>query len=170
MQTIERSILTNLLKDEEYSRKVLPFLDPSYFQDNTEKILFSKIAEFTVKYNTTPTNESLIIDLNNDTKINEQELASCHEFFEAPIEEVNKDWLYENTEAWCQEKAIYNAIMESISILDDRGGDKDKGSIPVLLSDALSVSFDSSIGHDYFVDAEERFDFYHAVESKFHLT
>ena len=166
MQTIERSILTNLLKDEEYSRKVLPFLDPSYFQDNTEKILFSKIAEFTVKYNTTPTNESLIIDLNNDTKINEQELASCHEFFEAPIEEVNKDWLYENTEAWCQEKAIYNAIMESISILDDRGGDKDKGSIPGLLSDALSVSFDSSIGHDYFVDAEERFDFYHAVESK----
>tara|TARA_B100000131_G_scaffold255989_1_gene250627 strand:+ start:1108 stop:2508 length:1401 start_codon:yes stop_codon:yes gene_type:complete len=161
---MEKTILSNLLNNEDYSRKVLPFLKPEYFKDRTEEILFKAIANFTVKYNTIPTQESLLIDLDGDTTINETEMANCQQYFE-PFEPKNEEWLIENTENWCQEKAIYNAIMDSISILDNRGGEKDKGSIPVLLSNALSVCFDSSIGHDFIDDAEERFDFYHKKEN-----
>lgn len=162
--SIEKTILSNLLNNEEYSRQVLPFLRPEYFKDRTEEILFKAIAQFTVKYNTVPTQESLLIDLDSDNTINETELANCQNYFEE-FEPKNKEWLIENTENWCQEKAIYNAIMDSINILDDRGGDKDKGTIPVLLSDALAVCFDSSIGHDFIDDAEDRFDFYHKKEN-----
>ncbi len=161
---MEKTILSNLLNNEDYSRKVLPFLKPEYFKDRTEEILFKAIANFTVKYNAIPTQESLLIDLDGDTTINETEMANCQQYFE-PFEPKNEEWLIENTENWCQEKAIYNAIMDSISILDNRGGEKDKGSIPVLLSNALSVCFDSSIGHDFIDDAEERFDFYHKKEN-----
>ena len=161
---VEKTILSNLLNDEEYSRKVLPFLKPEYFKDRTEELLFKAIAEFTVKYNTIPTQETLLIDLDGNDKINESELANCQNYFDKH-EPVNKDWLLENTENWCQEKAIYNAIMDSIDILDDRGGDRDKGTIPVLLASALSVCFDNSVGHDFIEDADERFDFYNKTEN-----
>jgi len=154
------AILANLITNEGYSRKVVPFLKPEYFESQIQKLIFEKVVQFTVKYNTTPTKETLLVELDSDTKINDSELKSCQDFLSQDLN-VNDEWLVEKTEKWCQERAIYLAIMDSIGILDGQDAVKDKGSIPELLSNALSVSFDNSIGHDFFGDASDRYDFYH---------
>lgn len=163
---LEKTILENLLQNEEYSRRVLPFLKSSYFTDVTEKYVFRKISEFITKYNKLPEKRALLLNIEDD-EINESLFKESNEYVEK-LGTINNniDWLIDVTEKFCQEKAIYNAIMESIKIIDGKEKKKEKGSIPSILSDALSVSFDDKIGHDYFEDVEERFDFYQNVEDR----
>jgi archaellum biogenesis ATPase FlaH len=159
-----------LIYNEEYTRKVLPFINSNYFSDNTEKVLFKEIFEFVNNYKTLPSHEALVINLTESKGLTETEVGSAIELLNEiklnKDEKVENKWLSEQTEKFCQDKAIYNAIMESVSILDNRNGKKTKGEIPKLLADALGVSFDSHIGHDYINDYSERFDFYHKVEQR----
>ena len=164
--SIERVIFDNLIFNETYGRKVIPFLKEEYFSDRNEKIVFNLIDDYVKNYNSFPTKEALYIDLTNKEGINEDSFQTCKEI----VDNINKqydtdlDWLLNQTEKFCQEKSVYNAIMESISILDDKTGKKSKGAIPDILSNALAVSFDSHIGHDFIENYEERFDFYHRKE------
>ena len=166
---IETTILGNLLINEEYTRKVLPFLKNDYFTSNAEKTIHETIGDFVTKYNSLPTKEALSIEL-QEVKINEEEFKETMEL----LDDISKDteeyadlgWLLDSTEKFCQDKAIYNAVVESISILDSQKSDQDKGVIPEILSDALSVSFDPHVGHDYLDDSDDRFEFYHRVEEK----
>ena len=166
---LETTILKNLIYNEEYTRKVLPFLSVNYFQEREDKILYEKINEYINQYNTLPTQEALAIELDKSS-IKDEEFQNSLKLLESITnenDEANISWLLDSTEKFCQDKAIYNAVVESISILDEKGGDKrDKGSIPDILSDALSVSFDPHVGHDYLLDAEERYEFYHRIEEK----
>ena len=170
MDRLELSILKNLIYNEEYTRKVLPFLKDDFFTDSTEKNVFKEVKGFIDKYETLPTHEALIINFTESSHRTEEEVRSAV----SVLREIDKDknqpteqqWLIEQTEKFCQDKAIYNAIMESVSILDDNTGKKAKGEIPQLLSDALAVSFDRNVGHDYVDDYQSRFDFYHKVESR----
>ena len=166
---IETTILGNLLINEEYTRKVLPFLKNDYFTSNAEKTIHETIGDFVTKYNALPTKEALSIEL-QEVKINEEEFKETMEL----LDDISKDteeyadlgWLLDSTEKFCQDKAIYNAVVESIGILDNQKSSQDKGLIPEILSDALSVSFDPHVGHDYLDDSDDRFDFYHRVEEK----
>ena len=166
---VETTILGNLLQNEEYTRKVLPFLKTDYFTNNDEKIVYDTVSGFVTKYNTLPTKEALSIEL-QEVKINEEEFKETMEL----LDEISKDteeytdlsWLLDTTEKFCQDKAIYNAVVESISILDNPKSNQGKGAIHEILSDALSVSFDPHVGHDYLDDSDDRFDFYHRVEEK----
>ena len=166
---LETTILKNLIYNEEYTRKALPFLSVNYFQEREDKILYEKIAEYINQYNTLPTQEALAIELDKSS-IKDEEFQNSLKLLESITnenDEANISWLLDSTEKFCQDKAIYNAVVESISILDEKGGDKrDKGSIPDILSAALSVSFDPHVGHDYLLDAEERYEFYHRIEEK----
>jgi archaellum biogenesis ATPase FlaH len=148
---------------------VIPFLRSDYFADRSERILFNTISDFFKEYNSLPTSEILRIDLNKDNNLSETDIGLVGELVNSISKEddINQDWLLQETENFCQEKAVYNAVLESIQILDDGSKDKDKGSIPKLLSDALAVSFDSHVGHDYLEDSEERFGFYHRKENHF---
>ena len=170
MNRLEHSILKNLIYNDSYCRKVLPFISADYFADDAEKVVFKEVNEFVNKYKSLPTHEALVINFTESKSLTETQvrtsislLNEIHEHRDEPTEE---QWLIEQTEKFCQDKAIYNAIMESVSILDDKNHKTSKGEIPKLLSDALGVSFDSHIGHDYINDAEERFDFYHRVEER----
>ena len=167
---LETTILKNLIYSEEYTRKVLPFIEPEYFSDNKDKTLFKFIAEFVNKYKTLPTHEALVIDLGESKSLSDQELKNTvtllNEIHDNRNEPTEIQWLIEQTEKFCQDKAIYNAIMESVSILDSKNTNKNKGEIPKLLSNALGVSFDSHIGHDYINDYDSRFDFYHRQETR----
>ena len=166
---VETTILGNLLQNEEYTRKVLPFLKNDYFSRNPEKIIYGTVSDFVTKYNSLPTKEALSIEL-QEKKINEEEFKETMEL----LDDISKDtqehtdlgWLLDTTEKFCQDKAIYNAVVESIGILDNQKSSQDKGLIPEILSDALSVSFDPHVGHDYLDDSDDRFEFYHRVEEK----
>jgi replicative DNA helicase len=170
MNRIEQTILKNLIYNEEYTRKVIPFIRDNYFSDQTERVIFKEVFDFTNKYKNLPTHESLVINLTESKNLSEQQLQSAVELLnnihQNKDERVEMKWLTEQTEKFCQDKAIYNAIMESVGILDDKDTKKTKGEIPKLLADALGISFDSHVGHDYIQDADERFDFYHRVESR----
>jgi replicative DNA helicase len=170
MKRLETAILKNLIFNEDYARKILPFIKSEYFADNTEKILFQEIEEYINHYKNLPTYESLLINFTESKKLTEQQVQDSVEM----LREINAEkdertdvkWLTDNTEKFCQDKAIYNAIMKSVKILDNKDDRDSKGSIPKLLSDALGVSFDSSVGHDYVDDADSRYDFYHKHEVK----
>ena len=170
MNRLEHSILKNLIYNETFARKVLPFLRTDYFSDNTEKVVYKEVDEFINKYNSLPTHEALIINLTESKKLTEQEVRNSIELIQNinqhKDEPTEMKWLVEQTEKFCQDKAIYNAIMESVSILDDKGEKKAKGEIPKILSDALGVSFDPNVGHDYIDDFSNRYDMYHKVESR----
>ena len=170
MNRLEQTILKNLIYNEEYTRKVLPFIQSDYFSDNTEKVVFKEIFEFVNKYKNLPTHEALVINFTESKTLTEPQVRSSiellNELKQSKDETVDLSWLTENTEKFCQDKAIYNAIMESVQILDDKAEKKSKGEIPKLLSDALGVSFDSNIGHDYINDFDSRYEFYHRVESR----
>ena len=165
---IEKMVLSSLVNDDEYSRKVAPFLKEEYFADPAEKVVFKRTYDFILEYNSRPTKEAIEITLSGDEKLHQKlftdatELVS--EIFEMKTDQ-DQSWLFKETENFCQNKSIYNAIMESIKIYDGNS-DKTTSSLPSLLSDALSVSFDTHIGHDYIEDADDRFDFYHKVETK----
>ena len=166
--TIECVIISNLLFNEGYARKVIPFLKQDYFSDYIEKTLFNLINDYVQKYNSFPSKEALAIDLSNKDGLNEDTFKKARDYIQSlEYEEETEDgWLVDQTEKFCQEKAVYNAIMSSIQILDDRTGKTSKGSIPQILSDALAVSFDTQIGHDFIEDADARYEFYHAKEVK----
>jgi len=170
---LEQKILKHLILDEEYTRKTLPFIKGEYFQESSEKLLFSEIESYVNKYNTMPTQEALAIEIDKRINLTDEQ----HKKTIALVKQITIDpevsdtkWLIDATEDFCQEKAIYNGIMQSIQILDDKNKNNaeklDKGSIPKILADALSVSFDNHIGHDFIDDAETRYDFYHKVEKR----
>ena len=170
MNRLEQTILKNLIYNEDYIRKVVPFIRADYFSDNTEKLIFKEVYEFINKYKNPPTHEALVINFTEKKSLTESEVSSAIELLkeinQAKDEPTETQWLIEQTEKFCQDKAIYNAIMESVSILDNRVQNKAKGEIPKLLSDALGVSFDKNVGHDYIQDSDARYESYHAVESR----
>lgn len=165
---IENLILSSLIFDDSYCRRVLPFIKPTFFSEESEKIVFEKISEFILKYDALPSKQALSISLSNDKSINDvlekqtKEIVSSLE-----NAKVEQKWLIDQTEEWCKDRAIYLALMSSIKIADDKKSKLSRGSIPKLLTDALSVSFDPNIGHNYLDDTDERFEFYHKVEEKF---
>ena len=164
---IETKILSNLVYDENYCRKVIPFIRNDYFSERKEAIVAKIIVDFFTKYNKPLTKEILSIEVGNRTDINDKELADINSYVDSMTnEEVNETWMMEQTEKFCKDKAVYNAILHSIKIID--GGDKvhTKDSIPSILSDALAVSFDNHVGHDYIEDSDARYEYYHRVEEK----
>lgn len=164
---VEQIILSNLINDEQYCRKVIPFIKAEYFADRKEAIIAKEIADFFSKYNKPLTKEILTIEASNRRDLSDKEMADIASYIsDLKSEAVNADWLLENTEKFCKDRAVYNAILSSIKIID--GGDKNhtKDAIPHILSDALAISFDSHIGHDYIDDSESRYDFYHKVEER----
>lgn len=164
---VETAILSNLVHNEEYARKVLPFLKSEYFSDRLEKTVFQEINQFFADYNKSPDTSILSIQLGNRRDFNEREAKEVASIVEALVAApTNEDWLIAETERFCKDKAVYNAILKSISIIDGKDDKLSEDSIPTLLSDALAVSFDSSVGHDYLSDYESRYEFYHRVEEK----
>jgi replicative DNA helicase len=167
---LEQTILKNLIYNDEYLRKVLPFIKSEYFSDKTDKTIFNEISSFVDSYNSTPTIESIVLSIKEKRNLTEEEVERCEsslkEIEEGKKEESKIEWLIDKTEKFCQEKAIYNAVLGSISILDGKDKNLDKGSIPKLLSDALAVSFDNSVGHDYLENSDERYEFYHKKEER----
>ena len=145
-----------------------PFLKKEYFHDQIEKLVFGAIQDFIATYNALPTKEAIVIDLDKKTSLTEPQFEELGKLMESLTDEdvPELDWLSSQTEDFCKDKAVYNAIMESIHILEDKSDSKTANAIPEILSDALAVSFDTHIGHDYIEDAEERYDFYHRVEKK----
>jgi len=169
-QRVEALILKNLIHNEEYSRKVLPFLKKDYFMEHADKLLYTQVESFINKYNNLPTKEALVIELDN-TPLKDEEFENVTGLLDYLEGQKNEQsditWLLETTEKFCQDKAIYNAVVSSIKILDEPEKSKDdKGAIPKLLTDALSVSFDPHVGHDYLLDSDDRYLFYHRTEKK----
>ena len=169
MMRTELTILKNLVYNDEYSKKVLPFLKSEYFSDRTDKLLHEHINEFILKYNSLPSYESLVLSIKERSGLTAEEVGKATEVLkeinQTKEEQSKLDWLLDVTEKFCQEKAIYNAVLDSIQILDNKSKN-DKGAIPKILSDALAVSFDSHIGHDYLENSDERFEFYHRKEER----
>jgi replicative DNA helicase len=171
MMSVEKKILKHLLNDDAYTRKILPFLSGDYFSDHSEKVIYEEIHKYITKYNNLPTVEALTIEVDGRSNLS----GDQHKKVTGLLDELNSTefdtrdgaWLLDATEKFCQEKAIYNAIMESIQILDESGNSKkEKGAIPDILSDALAISFDNHVGHDFIDDAETRYEFYHTVEKR----
>src|SRR5210317_638145 len=164
---LEQTILRNLLTDEEYMRKVLPFIKPDYFQ-GIYRILFREAGKFVAKYNKLPTSESFKIELDQSEKLSNEQHTLAMDIVPQLFthEKVDGKWLLDTTEKWCQDRAIYNAIMESISIIDGKHEQLTKGALPDLLSKALGVGFDLKVGHDYVENADQRFEFYHTEEDR----
>jgi replicative DNA helicase len=167
MERIETTILRNLIYNEEYSRKVIPFIKPEYFEQRSEKVIFEEVTQFIVKYGSSITIEALNIETENRTDLTEDEIKDIRDinssFTDAVVE---NQWLIDSTEKWCRDRAIYLALMESIHIADGNDEKKNRDAIPSILSDALAVSFDNHIGHDYLNDYEERYESYHRKEDK----
>ena len=166
-ERIEETILRNLIYNEQYYRKVVPFIKADYFQEYHEKIVFEEIADFAAKYDKVPTKEVLTINLQSRGDLTEETFKDSVQGINSLSDDwVDYDWLLDATEKWCQDRAIYLALMQSIKIAD--GGDKKftKGAIPSILQDALAVSFDEHIGHDYIEQSSDRYEFYHRKEEK----
>lgn len=167
---LERIILNNLINSEEYVRKVLPYLEPEYFHNSAEQKIFLVINEFIQKYNKSPDITAVSVDLFNRADLNEHVIKDCQDIianFQPDTSHLDSQWLVDQTEKFCQDKAIENGLRKSIEILEDKEkGKLDRGSIPKILQDALAVSFDSHIGHDFLGDWEARYAFYHNVEEK----
>ena len=167
MERIETTILRNLVFNEEYSRKVIPFIEPDYFEQRTEKIIFEEITQFIVKYGAAITTEALSIEMENRTDLSEMEVKETRELTAGLNDSpVDHQWLLDTTEKWCRDRAIYLALMESIGIADGQDEKKNRDAIPSILSDALAVSFDNHIGHNYLEDYKERYESYHKKEDR----
>jgi len=164
---IETVILQNLANDDEYMRKVIPFLKRDYFLDNSDKIIYDKIKGFIDQYNAIPSKDALVIAVQNDKTLNEEQYKDVAEaILQLDPTDHNKDWLYKETEKFCKDKAIYNAILSSIAIIDGRDSARTEDGIPQLLQEALGVCFDNNVGHDYIDSSDQRYEFYHRVESR----
>ena len=167
---LEQTILRNLVYNEDYLRKVLPFIKSEYFTDRTDRTIFNEITSFADQYNSPPSIEAIGLAVKERRNLTDEEVERCEtnlkEIEASKHEESKIQWLVDKTEQFCQEKAIYNAVLGSISILDGKDKTNDKGSIPKILSDALAISFDSSVGHDYLEDSDSRYEFYHRTEER----
>ena len=167
IQTIERTTLSNLVYNEPYARKVLPFIKPEYFSNRHERVVFEEITNFIEKYDNQPTVEALSIELDKRKDLAEDEFKSVVNIVETLSNaEVDMQWLVDTTEKFCKDKAVYNAILSGIQIIEGKDKEHTAEAIPTILSDALSVAFDSNVGHDYVENGEERFEFYHKKEEK----
>jgi|TARA_R100000030_G_scaffold91226_1_gene76218 replicative DNA helicase len=164
---LEQTILRNLLTDEKYMRKVLPFIRPDYFQ-GVYRILFKEAGKFVGKYNKLPSAETFKIELDQSEMLGGEQYSVAVDILPQLFskEKIDDTWLIDTTEKWCQDRAIYNAVMESISIIDGKHESLTKGALPDLLSKALGVAFDTNVGHDYIENADERFEFYHKEENR----
>ena len=170
MERIERTALSNLIHNEEYTRKVLPFIKEEYFSDRTERLLFTEIYKFVNKYNSLPTKEALSIEINSAKSVNEDEYKKITDVLSTLNKEpVNQDWLVETTEKFCKDRAIHNAILGGIQIIDGKDKKHTPEYLPEMLTSALSVSFDQKVGHDYLQETKERFDFYKKKEERLEL-
>ena len=165
MDKVEILILRNLLYNEEYLRKVIPFIKADYYEDSNQRIVFEEIEKFVHEYNQPATKEVLCIEVEKRQDINDTTFTEITKLI-SYLEDVSTDfdWLCDTTEKWCRDRAIYLALMESIALADGKDNEKDKGAIPSILSNALAVSFDTHIGHDYLIDYEERYEAYHKKE------
>ena len=164
---LELTILRNILTDENYMRKVLPFIKPDYF-DGIYRVLFKEVGKFVSKYNKLPTSETFKIELDQSDRLGGENYTVAVDLIPQLFskDEIDEDWLLNNTEKWCQDRAIYNAVMESISIIDGKHESLTKGALPDLLSKALGVGFDNNVGHDYIENVEERWEFYNKQEER----
>ena len=166
-QTIERTALSQLVSNEEYARKVLPHMKGDYFSDRTEKTIFEEIAKFVDKYQKIPTQTSLEIEVQSRKDLTELDYKKVVEVIKTlKSTDVDFDWLCDTTEKFCKDKAVYNAIVEGIQIIDGKDKNRDVSAIPSILTDALAVGFDNAVGHDYLLDSDSRYEYYHAVEKK----
>lgn len=165
---IETTILSNLLSNEEYLRKVIPFIKSEYFQDWADRKIFNEINQFVDDYNASPTREALVITIQKDKTVTEDELEKIQEVINSltDVKDPNVNWLIDVSEKFCKERAVYNAIVQSIQIIDGKDKVHQPDGIPQILQEALSVCFDSSVGHDYLNNSNERFDFYHREEER----
>ena len=167
MNSLEFTILNNLVTNDHFRRQAFPYLKKEYFEEEHNKLLFDLISNFIDKYEKCPTKESLAIDLQNVGSLTDQQFKiSLEAIDKVSNEKVDQKWLVDSTEEWCRNRAIYLSLLESIQIADGKDDKKDKGAIPSILSDAIAVSFDNRIGHDYFSNYKERFEFYNKVEEK----
>ena len=169
MNSIEHSILKNLVINEDYTRKVLPFLKEEYFEDGNQKAVFQECREFINKYDSRITYEALSIELQNRTDLTEKdyiEISQLVDRLRSDEEDQQLQWLLDVTETWCRDRAIYLALMDSIYITEGKDSKRDRGAIPSILTEALAVSFDNHIGHDYLEDYAERFETYHRKEDR----
>ena len=166
---MQNMILRSFFTNEEYMRRVVPFMDPSYF-DGVGRQLFKEFAVYVAKYNGVPSQESFLISLQeSDQNFSEESFRHAMDILPdlfKPDTGTDMDWLLNQTEKWCQDKALYNAVMESISIIDGKHESLSKNALPDILTKALGVSFDTNVGHDYLENVEERYEFYHRVEER----
>jgi len=165
---IENTILTNLFYNENYTRKALPFIKPYYFSKKDERELYAEVEKFVTKYKNLPTKEAILIELNNRKDLNEEEYKGIKDLVNTiSYEETDLQWLLDTTEKFCKDRAVHNAVLDGIKILDNKDKTRTPEAIPSILADALAVSFDNHIGHDYIEDAKARFDWYHTKEKKY---
>ena len=166
-QTIERTALGQLVSNEEFARKALPHMKGDYFSDKTEKTIFEEITKFVDKYNKIPTQTSLEIEVQSRKDLNEEEYKKVVAVIQTlESTDVDFDWLVDTTEQFCKDKAVYNAIVKGIQIIDGKDKNRDVSAIPSILTDALAVGFDNAVGHDYLLDSDSRYEYYHTVEEK----
>ena len=166
-QTIERTTLSNLVYNEPYARKVLPFIKPEYFSNRHERVVFEEINKFMEKYGNQPTKEALSIELDNRKDLTDEEFKSILTIVETLSDaQVDMQWLVDTTEKFCKDKAVYNAILNGIQIIEGKDKEHTAEAIPSILSEALAVAFDQNVGHDYVEDGENRYEFYHKKEEK----
>ena len=165
---IETTIISNLFFNEDFTRKALPFIQPEYFSNADERILFNEIFKFVDGYKNLPTKDTILIELNNRKDLNEDQLKNLRQLVSnASNEETDLQWLLDTTEKWCKDRAVHNAVLSGIKILDNKDQKQTPEAIPGILSDALAVSFDNHIGHDYIEDAQNRFEWYHTKEKRY---
>ena len=165
---IERIILRNLFYNEDFTRKVLPFIKSEFFTNHNESILFGEINEFVLKYKNLPTKETILVELNKRKDLKEEELTEIKSIVnKLDNQEVELQWLLDTTEKFCKDRAVHNAVLSGIQILDGKDKKQNPEAIPSILSEALAVSFDNHVGHDYVDDSEARYDFYHKREKRF---
>ena len=167
MERIETTILRNLVFNEDYARKTIPFIQSDFFEERSEKIIFDEIVSFITKYDSCVTLEALNIEVENRTDLTAEEVKNINDISkELNDSPIDHQWLLDTTEKWCRDRAIYLALMESIHIADGEDEKRNRDAIPSILSDALAVSFDNNIGHDYILNSDDRYEYYHRTEDK----
>ena len=167
MERVEVLILRNLIHNEEYARKVIPFIKKEYFEEESQKILYGEISDFISNYNKLPTKEILQIEIENLTDLTQETYKQVSQTIDILDDQSsNEEWLIDTTEKWCRDRAIYLALMESIQLADGKDSTQNRDAIPDILKNALAVSFDNHVGHDYLLDYEDRYQFYHQKEEK----
>ena len=167
-ERIETTILRNFFFNEDFTRKALPFVKPDYFTNRTERLLFEEIYNFVNSYKNLPTKETILIEFGRRKDLNDEEVKSVKELVNGFVDEKSDlQWLLDTTERFCKDRAVHNAVLSGIKILDGKDKQRQPEAIPSILSEALAVSFDNHIGHDYIGDAESRFDWYHTKEKRY---